>query len=327
MTVNWGIIGTGDIANAFAADFEFVTNGQLVAVASRNKSRATEFATEYGIERAYEGYEKLVQDNEVDIVYIATPHSFHYQNSKLCLENEKSVLSEKPLTVNYEQAKELKDLADKKGLFYLEALWTYYLPAIKRVKKWIDNDRIGDVKLIEANFGFRNSRDSENRLFNPDLAGGALLDVGIYPVALTNLIVDSPVVSVLADGNIGPTAVDEDNASLLKFASGTLAQLASSIRTNLNDRAYIYGTKGRIEIPEFWQAKRAILNTEEGQEVFEDDRQSQGYNYEAEAVSQILAEANYEQAEEMLEKSLDNIKLLDQIREEINLKYPFEASE
>ena len=322
--IKWGIFGTGNIANAFASDFKAVNSGELAGVASRNRVRAKEFAAEYNIPNSYEGYKNLVKNKEIDIVYIATPHAFHYENIKMCLENNISVFCEKPLTVNYQQAQEAAELAAEKDLLLLEAMWTYYLPAIKKVKEWIANDRIGEVKMIEADFGFRNEIDPDSRLFNLDLAGGALLDVGIYPIALANLIENSAVKNVLAEGRLGSTGVDEDNAALLKFESGTLAQLSSSLRTELEDEAVIYGTKGQINIPDFWRAEKAVLEADECEEVFEDKRDTTGYNYEAEAVSKLLLEGQEKRAEKMLELSLANMRILDEIRKQLDLEYPFE---
>ena len=322
--IKWGIFGTGNIANAFASDFKAVNSGELAGVASRNRVRAKEFAAEYNIPNSYEGYKNLVKNKEIDIVYIATPHAFHYENIKMCLENNISVFCEKPLTVNYQQAQEAAELAAEKDLLLLEAMWTYYLPAIKKVKEWIANDRIGEVKMIEADFGFRNEIDPDSRLFNLDLAGGALVDVGIYPIALANLIENSAVKNVLAEGRLGSTGVDEDNAALLKFESGTLAQLSSSLRTELEDEAVIYGTKGQINIPDFWRAEKAVLEADECEEVFEDKRDTTGYNYEAEAVSKLLLEGQEKRAEKMLELSLANMRILDEIRKQLDLEYPFE---
>ncbi|MBM7556081.1 Gfo/Idh/MocA family protein [Halanaerobacter jeridensis] len=322
--IKWGIFGTGNIANAFASDFKAVNSGELAGVASRNRVRAKEFAAEYNIPNSYEGYKNLVKNKEIDIVYIATPHAFHYENIMLCLENDISVFCEKPLTVNYQQAQEAAELAAEKDLLLLEAMWTYYLPAIKKVKEWIANGQIGKVKMIEAEFGFRNEIDPDSRLFNLDLAGGALLDVGIYPIALANLIENSAVKNVLAEGRLGSTGVDEDNAALLKFESGTLAQLSSSLRTELEDEAVIYGTKGQINIPDFWRAEKAVLEADECEEVFEDKRDTTGYNYEAEAVSKLLLEGQEKRAEKMLELSLENMRILDEIRKQLDLEYPFE---
>ena len=322
--IKWGILGTGNIAHAFASDFKAVESGELAAVASRNRVRAKEFAAEYDIEKTYEGYKNLAQDDEIDIIYIATPHDSHYRNIMLCLKNNTSVFCEKPLTVNQHQANQAVELAAEKDLVLLEAMWTYYLPAIKKVKEWIAEEQIGEIKMIEADFGFRNEINPESRLFNPELAGGALLDVGIYPIALANLVEDSAVENVLAEGRLGATGVDEDNAALLKFESGTLAQLTSSLRTDLEDEAVIYGTKGQITIPNFWRAEKAVLETDEREEVFEDKRETTGYNYEAEIVSELLLEGQEERAEKMLELSLENLKIMDEIRQQLGLKYPFE---
>lgn len=324
MTINWGIIGTGGIAHTFADDFSFAQAGDLAAVASRSQERADDFASEYNLPKAYGSYEDLAADKEIDVIYIATPHSEHYDNTMLCLEYDKAVLCEKPIAVNSEQLEKMIAKAKEKKLFLMEALWTYFLPPILKAKEWIAEGKIGEVKAVEANFGIRREVEPEGRLFNPELAGGSLLDVGIYPIALANLMIDSELDTVTSVANLGSTGVDEETAISLKFKGGEIAQLTSSIRTELNNIGYIYGTEGKIRLPDFWQTDQAVLEVNGEKEVFTDDRETAGYNYEAEAVAQKLQSEKLESDKVSLAESRKIMQVMDKVREQINLHYPFE---
>ncbi len=182
---NWGILGPGRIAKKFAQSLEAINNANLYAVASNNKDRADSFANEFSADKLYYTYKDLASDNNIDAVYIAPPHRFHYENTKLCLEAGKPALCEKPITVNASEAKLLIDLARSKNLFLMEALWTRYLPIYQLVKKWLDDKIIGEVKLLNSTFGYNFPRDLEDRKFNHELAGGGLLDLGVYSIAIS----------------------------------------------------------------------------------------------------------------------------------------------
>ena len=324
MTINWGIIGTGGIAHTFADDFSFAQAGELTAVASRAQERADDFAAEYNLPKAYGSYEDLAADDEIDVVYIATPHSEHYDNTMLCLENNKAVLCEKPIAVNYDQLEKMIAKAKEENLFLMEALWTYFLPPILKAKEWIEEGKIGQVKVVEANFGIRREIKPEGRLFNSELAGGSLLDVGIYPIALANLVIDSELDTVTSVANLGSTGVDEETAISLKFKGGEIAQLTSSLRTELNNIGYIYGTEGQIRLPDFWQTDQAVLEVNGEQETFTDHRETAGYNYEAEAVAEKLQSEKLESDKVSLAESRKIMQIMDKVRKQINLHYPFE---
>lgn len=324
MKIKWGILGAGRIAEKFVADFVAVNNGKVVAVGSRAIERSKAFASKFGIERAYGSYHDLINDGSVDIIYIATPHNFHFEQTKLCLENGKHVLCEKPATVNAYQFKELMVLAKQKKLFYMEAMWTPFLPAIQKARQWVDEGKIGELQFIQANFGFTSSADKKERLFNPELAGGSLLDIGIYPLSLTEMFSKSEILKMQCIATIGNTGVDETLAIQLDYKNGIKAQLVSTFRTNMQNDVIVYGSKGIVKIPLFWMAKEVMLKSEVGDEHYIDESKTMGYNYEVEAVNQDLI--NYKTQNEIMphSRTLKMMELMDEIRKDIELKYPFE---
>ena len=325
MTIKWGILGTGWIANKFAKDFQFVKNGKILAVASRSKEKAVNFSKNYGIERAYDSYEKLVQDEDIDSVYITSPHNAHFENVILCLNNKKAVLCEKPIAVNIEQLSLMIEAAKKNNVFLMEAMWTYFLPAIIKAKEWITKGMIGDVEIIKAEFGYKSNYGPLHRLFNPDLAGGALLDIGIYPIALSTLITGEEPERITSESIIGATGVDNSNAITLKYRNGIIAQLSSSLTADLKNDAYIFGTDGYIHIPKFWMTKKVVLyKKNEIAEVFENDYPALGLNYETDEVNNLLLQNKKESPMMPLNTSLTLIKIMDAIRRQANFKYPFE---
>ncbi len=325
MLVNWGIIGTGNIAKTFVDEFNYTNGGRILAVASRTQEKASKFAKEYEIERAYQGYETLIKDGDIDVIYVATPHNYHYENTILCLNNNKSVLCEKPIAVNLKQTKKMVNMAKEKGLFLMEAMWTYFLPVINKAREWILQGKIGDIHLLTAQFGFRNEIDFNNRLFDLELAGGALLDVGIYPIALSNLFLKEEPIDIKAAAYINKESkVDEHDSIILKYKNGAIAQLTCSIQAELDDDLFIYGTEGAIHIPDFWKASKVILNNKDGKEYFEDKRNSLGYNYEIDEVNKCISSNKTESEIVTFKDSVSNMDILDQVRGIIGLKYPFE---
>lgn len=324
MTINWGILGAGKIAHKFTNDFKAVSNGTIKAVASRSLSRSEEFAKQYNIEKSYASYLEMLQDSEIDVVYIATPHNFHFEHASMCLNNGKSVLCEKPVCVNSQEFEILSHLAKEKQLFFMEALWTYYLPAILKSMEWIYTGKIGEVKQVQVSFGFNGDMNKEGRLANSNLAGGALLDIGIYGIAISELIFNDKVEDIQSMAHIGETGVDEYNTIQIKYQKGGMAQISSSLVSNMKNEAVIYGTKGRIIIPKFWMAKESILITNGEQLNFVDKSPELGYNYEAFAVNKLLEKGQLESPVIPIWKSKKILSLLDQVRKQIGLEYPFE---
>ncbi|MFO7814572.1 MAG: Gfo/Idh/MocA family oxidoreductase [Halanaerobiales bacterium] len=325
MTIKWGIIGTGFIAQVFTEEFDFIEQGKITAVASRSREKAEEFAVKNNIEKSYSSYKDLAEDDELDVVYIATPHNLHLENTLLCLNNDKHVLCEKPIAVNEKQTRKMFAAAKEKNLFLMEALWTYFLPPILKVKEWIAEGKIGEIRLLTARIGINPVKDKHNRLFDPNLAGGALLDTGIYPVALTNYLLDGEPKDINVSGYIGDTGVDEHSALTIKYPEDTIAQLTCSIQADILTEATIYGTRGQIYIPDFLRTKKAVLVKGDNKENVEDKRKSKGYTYEIEAVNQDIMKNNIENNRATKQITLNNMRILDKAREIIGLKYPFET--
>ncbi len=325
--IKWGILGTGKIAGKFAEDFRFVKNAELIAVGSRTEQSAVSFAKKYHIDKHYSSYELLAQDPEIDAIYISTPHNLHYENTLLCLNHGKSVLCEKPAAVNCHELKEMTTLAKTKGLFFMEAMWTWFLPPVITAQQWIREGRLGKVELIKADFGFRAPYEPEKRLFNPALAGGALLDVGIYPIAFSLLFAGADVQHVEVRSSKAPTGVDMTDIYHLTFSNGVLADLSCSLGHSFTNDAYIYGSEGYIQLPIFWKSREAILKRYDNEEplIFKDPRASEGYNFETDEVNQILLSHKTESSIMPPSKSLELLSVMDRIREQTDLKYPFEV--
>lgn len=325
--IRWGIIGPGSISATFAKDLAAVEDAELVAVASRSsQERAKQFAEEFNVKRAYGTYEELVQDPEVDIVYIGTLHPQHYDSVKICLEAGKAVLCEKPFTINARQAEELINLAREKNIFLMEAMWTRYTPTMVKVREWIAEGLIGDVQLLQASFGFDTGNKPDGRLLNRELGGGALLDVGIYPVSLASMIFGQQPSKISSSVYIGETGVDERNSILFEYENGNKAVLNSAVRLNLVNDAYIYGTKGYIHVPNFWFAPSATLHVhgEEEPVNFVCDRKTRGYDYEAREAMACLRAGKKESSIMPLDETLAILKTLDTLRSQWGLSYPSE---
>lgn len=246
MSVKFGIIGLGKISNRFAAALKTVPGVELAAVASRDQARSDDFARQYGAARAYANYQDVILDKEVDVVYIGLINSLHYEITRQCLEHHKPVLCEKPLVTTYREAEQLVTLARENQTFLMEALWTRCMPAFLKAKSWVKAGRIGEVKLINADFCYLGTYDPRNRQYNADLEGGSLFDVGIYPIDLATGILDEHPTSVTGLAKISDTGVDEAASFSMIFPSGALASLNCGFTVNAKREVVIYGTSGRI---------------------------------------------------------------------------------
>jgi predicted dehydrogenase len=319
---NWGILGTGFIARKMAEALPFVPQSRLYAIGSRNHETAREFASQYGVEKYYGGYEKLVGDPSVDIVYIATPHNLHYENTVMCLDHDKHVLCEKPFAVNGHEVRRMIAKAKEKKCFLMEALWTRFLPNLIKVKEMVDENRIGKIRLLKADFGIHIPFDPNHRLYNKELIGGSLLDLGIYPLFLSLLLLGKPKI-IRAIAGIGPTGVDSSCSFTLGFDGDTLAVMYSSAIVQTDITAAIYGENGTIVFDPWWYMPvPAKLITKEGKTIpISEKAEGNGYNYEAAEMIRCL-EAGEIQSEMMSpDFSLLLINTLDAIRKEIGLVY------
>lgn len=324
-TLRWGILGTGAIARSFAADLRSAPGHAVEAVGSRSASTAADFAEKFSC-RPHASYESLCADPGVDIIYVATPHNFHHAHALLAIAHGKPVLVEKPFTVNAAQAREIIAAARSAGVFCMEAMWTRFLPATRQVLTWIAEGAIGEVRQISADFGFRTPFNPQSRLFSPALAGGALLDVGIYTVSYAFAIAGRPPDTIAAATSLGPTGVDDNTALLLSWTDGPLATLTCSLRTQTRNHAVISGTAGRIEVPWFWRAESATLYREglEAQTA-ELPPLGKGFIHEAIEVARCLRAGLPESPLLPLDETLAIIECLDESRRQIGLRYPDEV--
>jgi predicted dehydrogenase len=262
-TTRWGIIGTGKIAKEFAAALRDTPGAVLAGVASRSIDSAATFAREQGVDKAYGSYQALVEAHDIDLVYIATPHTEHAANAVLALEAGKGVLCEKPFTMNRAQAEPVVALARAKNLFLMEALWTRFMPALAEVQRIIASGEIGAVNQVTADFGFTANAGPEHRLFNRALGGGALLDLGIYPLSIAAALL-GPVAAVTAQADIGPTGVDLNTAFTLHHAGGGVSACACSVTTHTPVELTVSGPAGYIRMNTRFHQARSITVTPAG---------------------------------------------------------------
>ena len=246
--IRWGILATGRIAHKFALGLSVLPDAELIAVGSRAQETADAFADRWEVPHRHATYAGLAADPDVAVVYVATPHAFHKQNSLLCLEAGKAVLCEKPMAINAREVEQIVACARGRGLFLMEAMWTRFLPAICKVRELLAEGVLGQVRMVRADFCFRSPWNPEGRLLNPALGGGALLDVGVYTVALAFMVFGGPPAEVTGMTHIGETGVDEQSAMILGYDGGRLAVLACAVRAQAPMEAHIIGTAGWIRI-------------------------------------------------------------------------------
>jgi predicted dehydrogenase len=323
--IRWGILGRGGIANSFAQGLRALPDAQLLAVGSRSAQAAEAFGEQYGVPHRYGSYAALVQDPDVDVIYVATPHPFHRDHSLLAMRAGKAVLCEKPLTVNARQAAELIEYARAQRLFLMQAMWTRFLPAIGRLRQLLADGVIGEVRLLQADFSFRADFDPHHRLFDPALGGGALLDAGIYPLSLASMVFGRPA-AIASQAHLGATGVDEQAAVVLKYEAGQLAVLTMATRTAGPQTAVIRGTEGYITLPPEWLRATRLVITRPGQpdEVVDRPLEGNGYNYEAAETMRCLRGGLVESDVMPLDETLALMQTLDAIRAQWGLKYPGE---
>ncbi len=324
--IRWGILGTGRIAHKFALGLSFLDNADLIAVGSRAQQTADQFAEEWQIPHRHSSYEELAADPDVDVIYVATPHPFHKDNSILCLDAGKAVLCEKPLTINAHQAQEVIGCARRNGAFLMEAMWTRFLPAVCRLRELLAAGSIGEVRMVRADFCFRTDWNPKGRLLNPELGGGALLDVGVYAVSFTSMVFGGPPAEVTSMAHIGRTGVDELDAIVLGYGGGRLAALTCGIRASMPHEACVVGTDGWIRVHSpFWKTKALTLGVgDQEEERIEAPYEGNGYECEAAEVMRCLRDRKPESAIMPLDESLSVMQTLDRIRAQWGLTYPME---
>ena len=324
--IRWGILGTGSIAHKFAQGLEALTDAQLQAVGSRSLETAEAFGAEFSVPNRHASYDALVADGEVDVIYVATPHTSHCENTIRCLVAGKPVLCEKPFALNAGQAELMINTASDRGLFLMEAMWTRFVPALVKAREWLDSGAIGPVRAVFADMGFRARFDPDSRLFNPDLGGGALLDVGVYPVSFASMVLGAQPVEVRAVAHLCGTGVDEDCGVILQYESGALATAHCSVGAQTPVEARIIGEDGWIHVhAPFYAATAATLRHSDGKEEHAQlPLTGNGYNYQAAAVMDCLRAGQLQSPVMPLDESLAIMQLLDRVRAQIGLVYPGE---
>ncbi|MCY2686657.1 Gfo/Idh/MocA family protein [Salinimicrobium sp. TH3] len=319
--IKWGIIGPGKIAKKFTTSLKEVKDAELFAVASRSTERATAFAKEAGAKKAYGSYEEMLQDEEIDVVYVATPHVFHYEHTLLCLDHGKPVLCEKPFAINREQVEEMISTAREKQVFLMEAMWTPFLPHIQYLMEELQSGKYGSIRKLTADFGFDAPFDENGRLFRKSLGGGSLLDIGIYPVFLALHTLGVPE-NIEANAKLGTTEVDENCDVYFRYPNGAKAELKSSITEKTPTTAEFELEKASIRISSRWHEPSTVsITTAEGTISKTFDVASYGYEYEAKHIQEMLRKGRIESNVMTPEKSLELITVLDEIRKQIGLEY------
>jgi predicted dehydrogenase len=323
--VRWGVLGAGGIASSFSDGVRERTRSSVVAVGSRDLARAEAFAGAHAPgARAHGSYEDLVADPDVDVVYVATPHSHHLEHALVAIGAGKHVLVEKPLTRSVAESRVLLDAAREAGVFCMEAMWTRFLPHVAALRAVIARGDIGEVVTIAADFDVRFPYDPAHRIFAPELAGGALLDLGVYPVAFTHDLLGAPA-SVTAAGTKAPTGVDDHVAMILAYDSGAHAVLHTSSRAAGPHAATITGTRGRVEIPDgfFTPTDFRVVRADGTTSTFTSPR-GEGKAYEAAEVARRIAAGDTQSARVTWEDTLEVMGILDEARRQVGVVYPGE---
>ena len=319
-----GIMGTGNIASVLANTMVRMPQVTIYGAASRSLEKAEEFAARFSVKKAYGSYEELVEDPEIQLVYIATPHSEHYSNARLCLEHGKHVLCEKAFAANYEQAEKMIALAEGKKLMITEAMWVRYMPMAETLRKVLDSGIIGDPMTLTANLCYLVS--DKPRLVKPELAGGALLDVGVYTLSFASLVFGDEVSEINSSVIKTDTGVDAQNSMTLCYPDGKMAVLNSSLRVLSDRQGIIYGTKGFLVVEN--------INNFESIRVYDADRQLvethvrpeqiSGYEYQIEACRTAINNGWTECPQMPHKTTLSVMKVMDELRRQWGIRYPFE---
>ncbi len=322
--IRWGIVGPGRIAHSFAKDLELVKDGRLTAVASRNLDRAKVFANEYGAEHVYGSYQELFEADTVDVLYIATPHTSHAELTIEAMNNGKAVLCEKPMGISKKEVEAMVNTAKKNDVFLMEALWSRFNPSIRKVKQLIDEGAIGKLEYLYADFGFYAlDRDEKGRLLNPELAGGSILDIGIYPIFLSYLLLGMPK-QVKASSRFHNTGVEIQTSMIFEYDEAQ-AILYSGLTSKSEMEAEIAGQEGTLFLhPKWHEAQGYSLEKKEELIHHELPTTGKGYSHEIENVHACLRAGKKESDLWSLQNSLDLVSLLDTVRKETGITFPFE---
>jgi predicted dehydrogenase len=320
---NWAILGCGKIARKFSNDLKLLPNARLYAAASRDLQKAEAFATELGFSRAWGSYEEMAADPAVDIVYVATPHSHHHDHVLLCLENGKAVLNEKAFALTYSEALEMVETAHRKGIFLMEAFWTRFQPSFIKALEIIRSGELGALKVVRSDFAFNAPKDPKNRLYNLELGGGSLLDIGIYPVFAALSTLGKPE-KIKALATFAQTGAEESIAMAFQYPGGELASLFSSFASHSFTTSEFDCEQGSVRMERRWFTPTTVTmcRNDNREETFSFKQQGTGYQYEAAHVMECLDAGKTESDLLPLSFTLDLMETLDRIRMEAGIVFP-----
>ncbi|WJG08425.1 Gfo/Idh/MocA family oxidoreductase [Aliiglaciecola sp. LCG003] len=323
-SIRWGIIGPGGIAHQFAKALAASKQGSLQGVASRSQQRAVEFAQLYQAPDTYADYDAIINAQNVDAIYIATPHSHHYPYAKACIEAGKHVLMEKPLTVNAQQTRHLINLAVRHNCVFQEALWSRYMPCFETVRDWLDKGLIGDVQYISSQIGFPFSHLQNHRLTSPGLAGGALLDLGVYSVSISQFLLREYPNAIAAISQINSDRVDQNTLVNLAYPSGVSSQFTCTIGAQATNTMTIHGKAGYILLPaHFWNGQHAQrYQDDELVESVDFHHQVNGFEYQIESIMQSICSARLCDPRMSHADSINVMETLDEVRKQVGLTFP-----
>jgi predicted dehydrogenase len=326
MPVKWGILGTGKIARRFMQAAFYVPDAQVVAVGSREQHTADQFGAQFGVPKRYGSYDALIGDPEVEIVYVATPHTLHAENTLAALQASKHVLCEKPFTVNAPQAEQVIQAARAAGKFVMEGMWTRCFPVVREIARRIQAGELGEIRYLQADFGFRPEFNPASRLFAPELGGGALLDVGVYPVALAFLVLGAPK-QIVSHATLGATGVDELCSMLFLYDNGAQAVLSASLQVEMPKQANICGLQARIHMPApWWKPSEAYLIRNDGAtEHLLYPYEGDGLQFEIRHVHDCLRQGLTESPWMPLDETLAIMRALDTLRAQWGVRYPSDS--
>jgi predicted dehydrogenase len=326
VVTRWGVIGTGGIAAAFVTDLALLADAEVVAVGSRRQETADAFGDTFGIARRHPSYQALVDDPDVDVVYVSTPHPGHFPAAMLAIQAGKAVLCEKPFTLNATEAADLVAMARRQGVFLMEAMWTRFLPHVVRIRELLAEGVLGDLRTVTAEHGQYFPPDPAHRLFAPGLGGGTLLDLGVYPVSLASMVLGAPA-RVTAVSDAAETGVDAQTSILLQHAGGRHAVLTTTLSAASPNRAAVVGTQARVEIDPTWYRPTSFtLIRRDGTvlERFDEPHEGGGLRHQAAEVGRRLAAGEIESPGMPLDETVSIMATLDEVRRQIGLVYPSE---
>ncbi len=324
--IGWGILGCGKIARKFAADLRLVKDAELTAVGAREQKTADAFVKDFPAKYAHHSYEALVNNPEVDVIYVATPHGLHHEHVMLCLKHKKAVLCEKAFAINYREAKEMIAYAKAQDTFIMEAFWTRFLPHYLKMKELLAQNKVGNIKFLSAEFGFKPVPPFAPRIYEPSLGGGSLLDIGVYPIFLALDVLGRPdqIDAVMTPASTG---VDEQCAMRFQYKNGAIAQLFCSFATNLATGADIAGDQGRIRFTHRFHGPTSMLEYYPGavdtrEMIPFENASGNGYEYEARHVNECLRNNLKESPVLTHQFTLLLMETLDVIRTKAGINYP-----